>query len=685
MTGPTPPPHLAHVLSPLTLRGRTLRNRVLITGHSVLYGENGHFSQRHADYYAERARGGAALVLTEQQAAHPAGRNYRTGLLACDPAAVPAYRMVSGAIQAHGALAMAQLFCGGPQGQGTQYMDAWKALQSPSGIRSTQFGEIPAAMTAADIADLRAHFVQSALNVRDGGFDGIEIHAAHSQLLGSFLSPAFNRRTDAYGGSVAARCRLVVEIAEAVRAAVGEGMILAVRLCASEYLDGAGIEPDEAEEHVRILSAAGVLDAFDISAGGYFAKSMAVPPMASPLPSGFLGDFTARVRRWLPREQALFSVGRITRLEEAEALVAAGAADMVGMTRAHMADPHLVAKTLAGRDDIMPCVGANICSRRLGEQTGVVCVLNPRMGREADWPLPVPQAPRRRVVVVGAGPCGLRAGAIAAAAGHEVTVFEAGAVPGGRLRSLAALPLRRGWTRATEALCRGLSHAGGRLLLETPADAAAIAALAPDHVLLATGAAWDIDGYTPFRPGRSGVPGLDAVSLFGFDTAVAHAAADPSTLGRRVLLVDETLDGAAAGLALMLAEAGTAVAIASPVAGYALTLSRTYELSYFWGRMERAGVTVHEMVTLDAVAPDGSATLGALVSDRQITVADLDGIVFAAGRSPRAGLAAALAATGLGVRVIGDALAPRALEAVLHDGEKAARALAATDGREARA
>lgn len=660
--------HLAHVLSPFELGGRTIRNRVLITGHSVLYGQDGAFSQRHADYYAARARGGAALVITEQQAAHPAGRNYRAGLKAYDRANMASWLRLTEAVKAHGALVYAQLFCGGPQGMSTQYMDDWSALQSPSGIRSTQFGEIPAVMSRKDISEVREGFVRSALNMKEGGFDGVEIHAAHSQLLGSFLSPAFNRREDAYGGSLENRCRIVVEIMDAVRQAVGRDMHVGLRLGASEYLGPAGIEEDEGLAQALHLAGTGLVDFLDLSAGGYFAKSVAVPPMASQLPTGFLQDFTTRLKSLTPPGVAVFAVGRITTLEQADRLVAANACDMVGMTRAHMADPELVAKAHAGRA-VTHCIGANVCARRLVGNLPVACVLNPRMGREQDT-IPAKAERALRLVVAGAGPAGLRASITAARSGHAVTLLEASGQVGGRLALLAALPLRRNWRTAIEDLAAEARESGVDIRLRARADPAVIRALSPDFVFVATGSDWETNGETPFRPGRPGIaisPSAKTACM-GLDAAVDIASNDVGVLGRRVVIVDETFDSSVAALAILLGEGGVTVDIVTPTASYADHLFQTYELPYFMARIEEAGVTIHSSVTLDSIESDGSVTASSLFSPRIDRLASVDTVVFAAGRRPRIQLGAQLLDAGIPCRLIGDALAPRSIEAVLHDG-----------------
>jgi len=283
------PRSFRHLWTPLTVGRTSLRNRVMLTGHTLLYGEGGLISDRHIAYFTERARGGVALIVIEQQAAHPAGRNYLAGCRAYDPACVSRYAKLAEAIHGHGAKVFAQLFCGGAQGQGTMYIDAWRPLLAPSAIASTQFQELPAEMEQSDIDSVVAGFVRSAIHARDGGLDGVEIHAAHSQLLGAFLSPAFNRRGDGYGGSLEDRCRIVIEIGAAIRRAVGASLTMGLRLSASEFLpQGAGITQEQTEQQVELFSRSLLFDFFDVSGGGYFAKHVSVTPMTSDQPEGFL-------------------------------------------------------------------------------------------------------------------------------------------------------------------------------------------------------------------------------------------------------------------------------------------------------------------------------------------------------------------------------------------------------------
>lgn len=662
------------VLSPWQWRSHSFKNRILLTGHSVLYGENGFFTPRHAAYYAERARGGVGLIISEQQAAHPSGRNYHQGLTAYSADAIPSYRLVTGPVRALGVPILAQLFCGGAQGIGTMYIDAWRPLLSPSGIRSTQFGETPAVMSAEDITDVTASFVRSALHAIEGGFSGIQIHVAHSQLLGSFLSPAFNKRDDEYGGSLGNRCRIVREIVGETRRAIGPEPLLGIRISADEHLGGGGITPDEALDAAGLLTADGHLDFVDVSAGGYFAKSVSVPPMASSLSSGFLTGFTSRLRERVGDEVALFSVGRVTTLAEAERVLVEGRLDMVGMTRAHMADPHHIAKAQAGREaEIRHCIGANVCARRLVENLQVTCVMNPAMGREAGRRTePARVRTPLRVAVVGGGPAGLACAARAAADGHRITLFEEGDALGGRLRALARLPLRERWGRGIENLVAPLRAAGAEIVLNTRVDERTLAAIRPDVVVLATGAEWDLSGYTPYRPDRDSIPGLRHVRSMGLDEAVLTGAAQAR---RHLVIVDESGEAAAAAFSIAAAEAGARCTIVTPLAAYSEVFSKTYELPYFFGRMEQAGVGIHSSSTIDEVDPDGTLVLRSLISGRISRVEAVDLLVFASGKLPRVGLALPVRRAGYDVRLVGDVRAPRSIEAVIEEGDAVARAL----------
>ena len=658
--------------SPLQIGPVQVKHRVMISGHALLYGEDGLLSQRHVDYYRERAAGGAALIVTEQQAAHPSGANYLQGCRGYDPRAVAAYRKAADAVHEHGAKLMVQVFCGGAQGSGTMYIDEWRPLWAPSPVASTQFHEQPAEMTRDDIEAVIAGFVLTARHAAEAGCDGVEIHAAHSQLLGAFLSPAFNHRRDDYGGTGRARCRIVFEIGERVRAAVGGRLAIGLRLSVDERLaNGAGITEDEFLRQLEVFDASGLFDFYDLSAGGYFAKHVSVTPMTSDLPPGFLAPAAARARAAVKSGAKVFVVGRILDIATAARIVDSGAADMVAMTRAQMADPQLVRKALENREqDVVRCVGANVCIRRLGENNHVACAINPAVGREAKLGEGTlkPAARRGTIGVIGAGPAGLRFAGIAAARGFDVTLLEAEPQPGGRLRALATLPGRQRWAQAIRNLMRPLEVHGARLILSEKATPEALQGF--DVTVVATGAKFDVTGYSAYRPERQGIPGVDAPHVIGMDAAIERAARDPASLGRRVLIVDDGFEELAAGLAERLATEGAArVSIVSPRPWWGEALYRTYDIAHVMPRLRVAGVDIAPQVFVEQIEGAG-ATLYDIWNPKARRGIEADTVVLALGRSP-------VELEDLGVRAerIGDCLAPRSVEAVIYEGEERARAL----------
>ena len=671
----SPTSRYPHVFQPLTIGTTTVRHRIMVTGHTQLYGQDGLLSERHIDYYAERARGGAALLVLEQQAAHPAGRNYHAGCGAWDSSVIPWYERLGEAVHQHDCQQYVQLFCAGAQGRGTQYFDDWRPLWAASRIPSAITEEMPVAMDQADINELVEYFAQCARNVQRSGLDGLEIHAAHSQLIGEFLSPAFNKRTDVYGGSIENRCRIVLELGEAIRAAVGTDFPLGLRLSFDEFLGPAGITPEQSEQQVEIFSRSGLFDFFDISGGGYHTLHVAVAPMGT-VPEGFLVDSARRAKAIAGDRAKIFVVGRFLDLAKAEEVLAAGDADMIAMTRAHMADPFIVAKSADGREDeVTRCVGANVCVARLIDNREVTCVQNPAMGREKRWgegtldELPVAQ--QKHISVVGGGPAGLRFAATAAKRGHRVKVFEAQEKLGGRLCELAALPKRGGWLDAIANLERPLNRLGVEVKCHSKIDADNIDG---DIVVCATGSSWDCSGYSPYRPERDAIPGAELPFVIDLGTAIQRAVDDPAGLGQRVLIVDETGEYHPLGLAELLADRGIDVEILSPRPFIGAETQRTLDLPHVMPRLKAAGVTVTAQHFIERIE-DHNAVVYDIWGGDPYPVNDLDTIVLAMTRSPEDKLYQQLLENGRSAIKIGDMVAPRSIEAVIYEAEKFARSI----------
>ena len=495
------------VWEPMEIGSTRVKNRIMMTAQTTLLGKDNVLGDRHIEFFRERAKGGAALFITEQQAGHRLSKgSFFEGCSAWEKRAIPQYAKLADAVHEHGARQFIQLFGCGVHDKGTMIMDEWHPLWGVSKMPSIVHHEIPMVMEQEHVDDVVKEFGESALNVKVAGCDGVELHAAHSYLLGQFLSPAFNDRTDRYGGSVRKRCQVLLEIGEAVRAQVGDAFTVGVRLSFDEFMGDAGITPDQTEEQLEILSTSGLFDFFNISGGGYYTLHRAVAPMG--VENGFMLPFAKRAKAVVGNRAKVFAVGRIVDLHQAEQALAEGATDMVAMTRAQMAEPHLVKKTREGRQkEIRRCMGANECVARLFDNRQVTCAVNPSVGREARWGSdtlqPVAPEDTKSIVVVGGGLAGMKTAAVAGSRGHRVVLLEREERLGGHLNLLMELPTRKEWGTAIDNLVRAMDVAGVDVRLGVDATPEAIEREKPDAVVVATGARWDCDGRSQFRPGSS--------------------------------------------------------------------------------------------------------------------------------------------------------------------------------------
>src|SRR5262245_54718519 len=432
------------LFSPLQIGPLTARNRVVLGAHFTMYsepapvfGEPGYFGERLGRYLADRARGGAGVIIAGQAQVHPTtAYQMHNNAVAWRPEAVPHFRRLTDQVRAHGALAFLQLAHNGGVNQGPwSKLPAW----APSEVANSL--EAPKVLERADIAELVEHFALSAHHAAAGGFDGIEIHGAHGYLIHEFLSPRHNRRTDEYGGSLDNRLRFAVEVLTAVRAAVGSTVAVGLRLVGDEELGGNGLTAVEAAEIGARLEQRGLVDFLDVSVG--ISGIGMVRPVY--VPHGF-GVYAARAVKAAVQQVPVFAVHRILTPDEAEAILARGDADAINLVRALIADPEWVSKAARGASaEIRKCTGCNQgCYGNLTLGLPITCVTNPAVGRDGELGLgTLEPAPRsKRVVVVGGGPAGLEAAWVAAARGHRVTVLERSGELGGKIRLAQRLPGR---------------------------------------------------------------------------------------------------------------------------------------------------------------------------------------------------------------------------------------------------
>jgi 2,4-dienoyl-CoA reductase-like NADH-dependent reductase (Old Yellow Enzyme family) len=650
-TDPGPDPASALMLQPLSLGRLTLRNRVVVSAHVTnLATADRLASTKHAAYYAERARGGAGLIVVESLAVHPTAGSSRLSMQAFDDGITAAMTQVARAVQEAGSYAFAQLNHGGRE---HNPMTTRRELWSSSDVTSRQRRERPHAMTVTEIDAVVEAFASAADRLARAGLDGLEINSGHGYLLHQFLTPLVNRRTDEYGGSLENRCRFSERVVAAVRAAVGPDFPLGVRISGSEFLDG-GIDPEMAAQIASRLVAAGDLDFVSVSWSTYETLDTVIPDMAyGQAPFTELAGVVRRAVAPVP----VITAGRIGTPAVAEQVLARGDADLVAMTRAQIADPYLVRKVEQGRsDEIRWCIGCNqgcIGYTFLGGDLS--CLQNPAAGNEMLDPgeEPARTAHPQQVVVVGGGPAGMEAAWYAAAAGHRVTLLEASDRLGGLLAHAEVLPSRGDLAGVRTYRERMMRKYGVDVRCGTRATLDEIRSLQPDVVVLATGS-------TAEQPG-----GMFRSSEWAFTAA-------PAELGRCVVV-----DGEGTMTALTVAEAlatrGATEVTLLAAAGAPGNQIVAITLVPAQRRLAALGVRQLGLHALGEVG-DGRVEIRDVLNGTTEMLA-ADHVVVPGARRSDDALAAGLREAGLPVLVAGDALAPRQAIEAIRDGRRVAREL----------
>src|SRR3954454_9852082 len=424
--------------SPLAIGPITTRNRIVFSAHLTNYARNGRPTAQHAAYYAARAAGGAGLIITEEHSTHPTDWPYEKLIHGFHRDVILGYREMTDAVHRHHVPIFAQINHNGGQASS---MYSRVPVWAPSAVADPLFREVPKAVSFGEIEEIVAGYAHVAANCAEGGFDGIELQCSHSSIVRGFLSPATNRRTDQYGGSLENRARLMIEIVAAVRDAIGSGLALGVRICGDELIEH-GTTIDDAVEVAGLVEATGNVDYINTSIGVATA-SLFMIEASMHIPPGYAMFIPSAIRKAV--ELPVVGVGRFKDPLQAERALAEGHCDLVGVVRGQIADADFAAKARAGAtDDIRLCLSCNQeCVGRMGLNRWLGCIENPRTGREAQR-VGLARTRKRRlhVLVAGAGPAGLQAAIAAARNGHEVTVYEKEQQPGGQVRLAALVPNR---------------------------------------------------------------------------------------------------------------------------------------------------------------------------------------------------------------------------------------------------
>ncbi|WP_053158107.1 FAD-dependent oxidoreductase [Pseudomonas protegens] len=644
-----------HLFEPLQIRGKRLKNRIMSSGHDTSMPTDNLVNEQLIAYHRARAEGGVGLIVLQVAGVHDSARYTSHVLMATDDACIDGYRRLAETCHAHGTVVLSQIFH-----PGREIMESADGLlavaYAPSAVPNERFRVMPRALDQDMIDEIIQGYADAARRLHQAGLDGVELVASHGYLPAQFINPRVNRRTDGYNGELEQRLRFIREILDAMRASTDAEFIIGLRISADER-DPEGLTEDESLAAVQMLQ--GQLDYVHIVAGTSASLGGAVhivPPMA--VEAAYLAREAGTFKAGL--SIPLFVTGRINQPQEAEAIIAKGQADVCGMTRALICDPQMPNKSERGRaDDVRACIACNqACIGHFHKGLPISCIQHPETGRELLYGQPKPSARGKRILVVGGGPAGMKAAAVAAQRGHRVTLYEASAQLGGQIQLAQLLPRRSEFGGASTNLQREMQLAGVEVVRNTRVDRALIERENPDHVIIATGA-------QPYWPNFERGGDLQVVDAW-------QVLRDEVQLGRSVVVADWRCDWIGPGIAERLVRAGHQVQLAvnGTHCGENLPL---YVRDQLAGELHKLAIPIIPYARLYG-CDDSTVYLQHTASGEPMLLENVDSLVLCQGHQSVDDLGQQLKGL-VPFQRIGDCLAPRTVEEAIHEGLKVAWAL----------
>ncbi len=638
------------MFQPIRLGRLEARNRVSLVATLTNFGRDHLVTPRWTDFLVERAKGGVGTLITELIAVDPAALAHGAIVIGYDSRNDDGFRRTADGVREAGGLLMGQLWHPGRQ-------QLWAPVRSPRGIseRPDAFSwTVPHVMSTDELRGLVDRYVEVAERLQRTGFSGVELHAAHGYLLTQLLSPWSNDRQDDFGGSLENRTRFVRDVARGIRETCGPDFVVGLKMPGDEGVRP-GIDPEEAQRIAKLFCAEKLIDYLALSQGNFsLSLENHVPDLH--FKEAHFSALAANMRPHVA-PMPLMTIGHISHPSTAAKLLDEGVCDLVGLSRALVADANWVKKAERGNfEDIRPATYTNFSwgvaqtGRPIAEEN------NPELAEpgEADWTAGESEKPLR-VVIVGAGPAGLEAAWVLAARGHAVTLFGSGSKAGGKVRLLSQIPSHAGLRGVVDWQLRQIERNGVRLRLGQTASLTTVSALSPDLVVLASGSQQMVPEGLEGSDGRSltdavaeGLEALPSGDIVVYDldqTSGTYAVVDALAAGRKVYMV-------------------------TPRAEFARGVNYCSGIGVL-RRLHHAGVEL--IPSSEVVARDGaSVSLRNVYTCATREIPDVGTLLWSSPRHARGELAADLEREGLTVEMIGDCVSPRNLLCAIHEGREVA-------------